>query len=217
MLIEYFGHSMLRLTLAHGATLVTDPYWELYDYPKRRLSADFCTISHHHYDHDGIQALCGTSLAMDTEGVFTPKPGLTITGIPTFHDEAAGAKRGNNLVFLIEGDGLRIVHLGDLGHILTPKQVEAIGVPDVLFVPVGGHYTIDAATALQVIAQLQPRVALPIHYHTQASGGLDIAPLASFLALLPTAPPPPMPMVRLTLQDISQRPPILVMATPEGL
>lgn len=216
MIIEYYGHSMFCLTLADGVKIIMDPYGAVGTYPKRTLSADICTVSHHHFDHDAVETSEGSPVIIETEGVHTPKDGIRITGIPTFHDETNGSKRGSNLIFVIEADGLKIVHLGDLGHLLSNTQVAAIGKPDILMLPVGGYYTIDASTALQVMKQLQPAVTIPMHYQTSASMDMPITPVADFLQLLPISPEP-MKLCRITPEDIAERPAVLWMTTPEGL
>ncbi len=216
MIVEYFGHDLFRLTLADGTLLVADPYGSFHQYPRRRLRADVCTVSHDHHDHNAVDSLEGSPIILRTAGMHLPRPGLTITGVPTFHDEVHGQKRGPNLAFLIEAEGLRLVHLGDLGHVLTEAQAEILFAPDVLLLPVGGTYTIDAPTARTVMDQLRPKVTIPMHYQTQADLDMPIAPVADFLALL-RADPVPMPLLRITEQDISQRPGLLLMTTPEGL
>lgn len=216
MIIRYYGHALFSLSLESGKEIVMDPYGALYGYPSRTLPADVCTISHHHFDHDGVSMLTGTPVLIDTQGVHHPLPDVVITGIPSFHDEAGGAKRGQNLIFVVEAEGLRIAHLGDLGHPLDDAQLAAVGTPDILMVPVGGHYTIDAATALQLIRAVSPRVAIPMHYRTKASGAdVPIAPVADFLKLAKVSPEP-MRLLRVTAGDVGERPPILLMTDDAG-
>ncbi len=215
MILRYYGHDFFTLTLAEGAVIATDPYSGLYDYPERAVPADICTISHAHYDHNSVQILQGHPTLIDTAGVHQPKAGIRITGIPSHHDDCAGQKRGPNLIFVIETDGLRLVHLGDLGHPLTPSQISAIGKPDLLFLPVGGYYTIDAQTALDVMQSLRPTVTIPMHYQTSACLSMPIAPVSAFLSLAGVSPKP-LSLCRITAEDLSQRPPLLLMTTPEG-
>lgn len=216
MILEYLGHSSFKLTLADGAVLVMDPYGSFYQYPLRRLKADICTVSHHHGDHDAVSSLEGNPLVLDTAGVHLPKDGITVQGIPTFHDEVQGKKRGSNLIFLIEAEGLRLAHLGDLGHRLAPEQMAPLQNLDLLLLPVGGYYTIDASTAAAVMQDLAPKVTIPMHYKTKADPDMPIAPVSDFLALVGVSPEP-MALLRVTAQDISQRPAVLLMTTPEGL
>lgn len=216
MILEYMGHSCFKLTLADGTTIVMDPYGTFYNYPKRSLQADICTISHHHHDHEGISLLTGDPIIVDSAGTHIPKAGVIIQGIPTYHDELKGQKRGSNLAFLIEADDLRIAHLGDLGHRLNPDQTAALQDLDLLLIPVGGFYTIDAPTAIGIMEDLSPKVTIPMHYKTKAAPDMPITPVGDFLDLLRVSPEP-MALIRITAQDISQRPSVVLMTTPEGL
>ena len=216
MILEYLGHACFQLTLTDGTIIVMDPYGSFYSYPLRSLRADICTVSHHHHDHDAVSSLTGNPVVLDSPGSHMPKAGIIIRGIPTYHDDVQGQKRGGNLVFLIEAEGLRIAHLGDLGHRLNPGQASALQDLDLLLIPVGGYYTIDAATAVNVMEDLAPRVTIPMHYRTQAAPDMPIAPVSGFLNLLEVSPEP-MPLLRITAQDISQRPSVVLMTTPEGL
>ncbi len=168
MKIRWLGHSCFLLTGDSGATLLTDPY-DTDAYPGTLLyapldeSPDVVTSSHGHADHANIEAIGGTP-----EIVRTPAPreaaGFSIRGVDSFHDTQAGAMRGDNIIFIIRTDGITVCHLGDLGHELTPGQVREIGVVDVLLIPVGGTFTIDAATATRIWQQLAPPLAIPMHY-----------------------------------------------------
>ncbi len=216
MIIEYYGHDLFTLTLESGAVIATDPYSGLYQYPERSLRADVCTVTHHHYDHDSVQILQGSPVILDSPGPHRPLGGVTVTGFPCFHDEVEGKKRGENLIFVIEAEDLRVAHLGDLGHPLSADQVRALGPLDVLFLPVGGYYTIDAPTAFALMQALRPTVTIPMHYRTRFNPDMPIQPLAPFLALCGVSPEP-MALCRITAEDISERPGVLVMTTAEGL
>src|SRR5665648_772517 len=149
MKIKWLGHSCFLLTAASGTTLLTDPYdtaayrdtllYRSLDEPPG-ISPDVVTISHGHADHGNVEALSGTP-----EIVRTPRPrqaaGFSIRGIECFHDVEHGALRGENIIFLVEADGLTVCHLGDLGHELEPAQIEDIGAVDLLLIPVGGTFT----------------------------------------------------------------------------
>ena len=151
MLLEYWGHSFFTVTTEKGTVVAFDPYGEFYDYPKRRIAANVCVVSHHHHDHDGVSSLTGEYKLIDTAGKVQPAPDVRLTGIPCCHDHHGGAHRGQNLMFVLESEGLRIAHLGDLGHIPTPAQVRELGRLDVLLLPVGGFYTIAAAEAASMV------------------------------------------------------------------
>ena len=167
MKMQWYGHSCFLLTSSDGVRILTDPCAPTTGYRLENIEADDVTSSHAHYDHNFFAAAAGSPEAISTPGEHTVR-GVTITGIPTFHDDAGGKERGPNIVYAIEMDGLRIVHLGDLGHQPDAAACAAIGAPDVLLVPVGGTYTLDAAGACAVVALLKPRIVIPMHYQTAA-------------------------------------------------
>ena len=168
MRIKWYGHSCFLLSTDGGTRVLTDPCAPETGYRLADIEADVVTCSHGHYDHNYVAAVRGAPQVVDTAGGHVlGAGGGSITGVPTWHDGDGGAKRGANLVFILEVDGLRVVHLGDLGHVPDAAQAAAIGRPDVLFLPVGGTYTIDAAGAAQTAALLRPRRIVPMHYRTE--------------------------------------------------
>lgn len=209
MIIRHQGHAFFTLELANGTAIAMDPYDELYQYPKRKVKADVVTMSHHHYDHDGTGAIVTAFTAVDTIGVHKLS-GCTITGVPTCHDHHQGAHRGSNTFFVVEAEGLRVGHAGDLGHVLSPEQIRSVGKLDILLLPVGGKYTIDAKEAVQVWKQLAPTVCIPMHYRTQYNEEMPVAPVEDFLQKSEAAYMS-MPVFRATAGDMDQRPPIVVL------
>ncbi len=177
MRVRWFGHACF-LCEGGGVRLVTDPFSREVGYPLPEVAADVVTVSHDHYDHNNVAAVRGNPVVVREPGERVVK-GIPIKGVEVFHDKERGAKRGKNIVFVWEMEGLRLCHLGDLGHVLAPEAVAAIGKVDVLFVPVGGVYTIDAQEAKEVVAQLQPRVVVPMHYRTPALS-FALQPLEEF-------------------------------------
>lgn len=153
------------MTSSDGIKIMTDPFDESVGYPIPSAEADIVTVSHNHFDHNYLKAVIGSYTLFNSGGRHDAH-GIRITGIPTFHDDQAGAKRGSNIVFIYEIDGLRICHCGDLGHILTSGQVELAGKVDILLVPVGGNFTINAQQAVEVMEQLNPKVSIPMHFKT---------------------------------------------------
>ncbi len=167
MLFEHIGHAEFLIETESGVRIVTDPYDAGCGYPVRQISADVALVSHHHHDHDAVENLKGTPRIIEKAGLYTPETDVKVTAVSGFHDDANGSKRGETLLFLIETEGLRIVHLGDLGCMLNREQQAILGRPDILMIPVGGFYTIDAYQAKETAEQLGARIILPMHYRTQ--------------------------------------------------
>lgn len=166
MRIEWLGHACFLLTGRDGLRLVTDPFNEQVGYPVPRTKADIVTVSHDHFDHNATQFIGGSPVIVRGTGDQNVK-GISIKGIPTFHDKSQGRERGPNTVYKIALDGITVCHLGDLGHTLTEDQLKTLGRVDVLLLPVGGTYTIDPQEAAEVVRQVNPVVAIPMHYKTR--------------------------------------------------
>lgn len=165
MKIQWLGHACFLITFSNGRTLMTDPFDPKVGYPQPGFSADMVTVSHQHFDHNAVNLIPGKPSVVQKEGRHSFE-GITITGIPSFHDSSKGSQRGRNIIFIVDAEDLKVCHLGDLGHILEKEQLEQIGVVDVLLIPVGGYYTIGAGEALQVVEQLRPKYVVPMHYKT---------------------------------------------------
>lgn len=167
MFINWHGQSCFKL-VGDKTTVITDPFTNEYGLKVPRLAGDIVTISHDHGDHNNAQAVKGltqdTPFVIDSPGEYEYK-GVFIYGIPSFHDDNQGASRGHNIIYRIEIDGISISHLGDLGHVLENGQIEKLEGTDILLVPVGGNFTIDAKQATKIISELEPRVVIPMHYH----------------------------------------------------
>jgi L-ascorbate metabolism protein UlaG (beta-lactamase superfamily) len=186
MRIKWHGHSCFEIS--GNAAVLTDPHdGASIGLAPPKASPDVVTVSHEHYDHNAVGAVDGTPEIVRGAGMRSVR-GVDILGVETCHDEQGGAKRGKNTVFAVTMSGMRVVHLGDLGHPPTEAQAREIGWPDVLLVPVGGVYTVDAAGALETVARLRPKVAVPMHYRV---GGLKlgIAPLSEFTKKLTKVTP----------------------------
>ncbi|MFC2022544.1 MBL fold metallo-hydrolase [Chloroflexota bacterium] len=164
MRIRYLGHSCFLITSDNGVSIITDPYHTEDDlaYGEITEAADIVTVSHDHYDHNNVAAVRGNPQVVRAT---TRVKGIEFTGTPSYHDDADGRRRGGNTIFCFEVDGIRLCHLGDLGHCLSVVQVAELGKVDVLFIPVGGYFTIDAATATGVCNQLQPGLIIPMHWN----------------------------------------------------
>lgn len=171
--LRWFGQSMFLMTSPGGTTLALDPFNDIGYQMPAPLGAGLTTITHEHHDHDngplgGADVVRG--LTRDGWNDVDRTIGdVRVRSVRSYHDDSQGSKRGRNTIFVYETGGLRIVHLGDLGHQLDDSHVRQIGGPvDVLMVPVGGVFTIDAAGATQVVARLQPKLVFPMHYKTPA-------------------------------------------------
>ncbi len=187
MKITYRGHA--TFVLESGQTiLLIDPFDEQVGYPMDRVPAGFVLVSHEHGDHNNVALAEGRPRVIRglVEGkwrtVKETVDGIAISSIPTYHDDTKGTQRGRNTVFIVDAEGLRVVHLGDLGHPLDDEAVKTIGRPDVLMVPVGGHFTVEAAQAHAVVARLHPRIVIPMHYKTEVNAGWPIATIDPFLS-----------------------------------
>ncbi|MCL4514623.1 MAG: MBL fold metallo-hydrolase [Firmicutes bacterium] len=188
--ITYFGHSCFLLKWPAGPAVMTDPFDASVGYPPPDKPAEIVTCSHEHHDHNAVNRVNGhpedlhglTSGGKEWATVRETVQGLGIYTVPTYHDADGGQKRGKNAAFVFESGNLRVAHLGDLGHALTPGQVAALGRLDILLIPVGGFFTIDARTAWDVVARLNPAVVIPMHYKTEVNADWPIADLQPFVA-----------------------------------
>lgn len=167
MRIKWLGHACFKITFDNGVRILTDPFDDNVGYQIPAVETDIVTLSHNHYDHNFVDCVKGKFEVINKVGNFYLKD-ISITGVHTYHDEVHGAKRGDNIVYIFEYDGVRLCHLGDLGHILTPSQIGMIDRVDVLLIPVGGVYTINSEEAIQVTNQLKPSIIIPMHYKTPA-------------------------------------------------
>lgn len=184
MKINYFGHSCFKITAKNGVSILTDPYTKVgYELPKG-LTATAVTTSHAHFDHNYLSAVDCEVVVKDTGVCFVKD--VKITGIHSWHDEKNGALRGDNVIFKFEADGISVCHLGDLGESVSPDLLKKIGEVDVLLIPVGGTYTIDAEQAKEYITQIAPKVVIPMHFKP-LDGKLDISPLSAFVKFFPAS------------------------------
>ncbi len=176
--INWLGHSCFRIR-GRQTTIITDPYSPDYGYSLGKPTARIVTVSHQHPGHSYTQGVSGEFRPVRGPGEYEIS-GVLIVGIATFHDSERGATKGENTVYLMDVDEVSICHIGDLGHVLTADHLEQIENVDVLLVPVGGVSTISAATATELVRQLEPKVVIPMHYRTEV---LDrgLAPVDEFL------------------------------------
>ncbi len=174
MKLTWYGHSCFLLETGDGS-VVFDPY-EPGSVPGSdlpALTADAVLCSHDHSDHNYA---AGVTLTRRT-------PSFTVEILDCFHDEARGSLRGTNKIHVVNADGLRIAHLGDLGHMLSDEQFAKLGKIDVLLIPVGGYFTIDATAARKIADRIQPAVVIPMHYRGEGYGYEVIDTVLPFLSL----------------------------------
>lgn len=184
MKIKWYGHSAFYLATDGGARIIIDPYESqafggAIAYGSITDEADLVLTSHEHDDHSYTKDLKGKFVHIKEKGTYEEK-GVKIRAIETFHDTSRGQERGKNLIFLITADDITIAHLGDLGHILEDATLQRIGKIDILLLPVGGFYTIDAKEATRVMGDLKPSLTIPMHYKTKKCG-LPIGAVDEFI------------------------------------
>ncbi len=168
MQIVWHGHSCFTIITSKNkndqVNIVTDPFDKETGLRLPKLEADILLVSHQHHDHNNVKAVSGNPFVIDSPGEYEIKD-VFVRGIPSWHDEKEGKERGKNVIYFIEAEDLRICHLGDIGQKdLSSDQLEKIGEIDILMIPVGGTYTIDAKTAMKMMLQIEPKIAIPMHY-----------------------------------------------------
>lgn len=185
MKIRYIGHACFLLTTADGTRIITDPYEHgsfdgAVKYRPVEEEADIVCVSHDHADHNHVAGISGDPAVVREAGTRTLE-GVRILGVSTYHDTSGGSERGTNTIFRLETDGLALCHLGDLGHTLDDATAQQLRPVHVLFVPVGGFFTIGGSEADALVDALMPELVIPMHFKTE---GVDfpIAPVDGFLA-----------------------------------
>ena len=201
MEIVWLGHSCFRLK-GRDVTIITDPHDRTSGYTLGKVTADVVTVSHRAPDHSNVKAIGGNPRVVDGPGEYEIG-GVFITGLATRRDGSKGRDSERNTAYQIEIDDLTICHLGDLGHILTPEQVELMSNADVLLIPVGGNNTINAGQAAEVVSQIEPRIVVPMHYKTEVST-LDLDPVGKFLREMGVKDPTPQPKLTVTRGNLPE-------------
>ncbi|MGM0509922.1 MAG: MBL fold metallo-hydrolase [Thermoplasmatota archaeon] len=179
MRIRWHGHACFEIE--DEKVIVTDPHdGKSIGIRPPQVTGDIILVSHDHFDHNAVR------LVEKEDSEIVKEPGefsfdeTTVKGIMTYHDRHEGEKRGENVVYRFESDGISFCHLGDLGHMLSEEDIEAIQPVDFLFIPIGGTFTIGPEEAVEVIKKVNPCIAVPMHFKI---GGLslDIKNAAPFL------------------------------------
>ncbi|WP_165973987.1 MBL fold metallo-hydrolase [Marinitoga lauensis] len=182
MKIRWFGHSCFGIEYLN-VKILTDPFNETVGYPLPDYQPDIITESHQHFDHNAHHLIKGNYILINTPGNHLSK-GIKITGFKTYHDRVKGHERGENIIFKFRfSDGLTIAHFGDLGHILDKKMIEELKDINIIMIPVGGYYTIDANEAKKIIDIINPEIVIPMHFKTKYVN-FPISPVENFIKLM---------------------------------
>ena len=179
MKIRYLGHSCFLLTESTGTRILTDPYGDV-GFKLPRVEADVVSVSHGHYDHNNVKGVGGKPIVLDKEGQYEVG-GVEIIAVKSYHDNANGEERGENLIFKFRLDGIEVCHLGDLGEECSSSLIEMLLPVHVLLIPVGGKYTIDAEQAKEYVDRIMPSIVIPMHYKSKGLS-LDIDKPDAFLS-----------------------------------
>lgn len=168
--VRWHGHSCFEIT--NDIKIVTDPHdGRSIGIPTPHVAGDIILVSHDHYDHNSVKTVEKENSKIITDERKRNISDVEIKGIPSFHDASHGEKRGKNIIFKFRLDDISFCHLGDLGHVLDDESIEKIGDVDILFIPVGGNFTIDADQAWSIAEKIKPKIVVPMHYKI---GGLSI-------------------------------------------
>lgn len=205
MIINWFGQACFKIQ-GEKSIIVTDPFDKSIGLKIPRLSADIVTVSHDHYDHNNIKGVKGIAIPepfIITESGEYEIKNTFVYGISSYHDNQEGKIRGENIIYRIEMEGITLAHLGDLGHLLTNGQVEKLEGVDILMIPIGGIYTINAKQAGEVISQLEPRIVIPMHYKIKGLK-VNIDSLDKFCKEIGVCPTETITKFKVTKKDLSQ-------------
>ncbi len=212
MQIIWRGQSCFQITSSQGknsqVNIVIDPFDETIGLRVSKLEADILLITHSHHDHNNVRAV-SPSAGSGQAPVLVSGPGeyeikeVFIQGIPSFHDSSLGKERGQNTIYTIEAEEIRLCHLGDFGQKeLTSEQIEKIGQVDILMIPIGGIYTISAKEAVKMMSQIEPSIIIPMHYQIPKLR-LKLDGLDKFLKVMGVKKIEPLAKLSIKKKDIS--------------
>ncbi len=210
--IKYLGHASF-LVKSKDAKLVTDPYDASIGMKFPKTEADIVTVSHKHPDHNFVAGVTADPLVIDMPGEFEKK-GMRIFGFQSYHDKKNGAERGENILYKIETENISVLHCGDLGLVPDDAFLELIGDVDILMVPVGGFYTINAEEAAALIAKIEPSIVIPMHYNHEKLNQktfANVQPLSEFLKKMGAETIAPIPKLSVKKEDLQDEMKIVVM------
>ena len=217
MQIFWKGHSFFQILANIGkgnqVKIVIDPFSEEIGLKLPKMEADILLISHSHHDHNNKKAISGNPFLIEGPGEYEVK-GVYVEGVHSWHDQKEGQERGENTIYTIEAEEMKICHLGDLGEKkLTDEQLEKIGDVDVLMVPVGGVFTISAKEAISIMAQIEPKITIPMHYSIPKLK-IKLDGLEKFLKPLGIKKIEPLPKLLIKKRDLSPEEARIVILEP---
>lgn len=219
MIIQYYGHSCFKVTTkpAGRATddvvIFFDPFDKETGLRPPQGQADIIFVSHDHHDHNNVSALKGDSIILDAPGEYAVK-GINVVGLDSFHDNASGMENGHSTIFIVEAEDLKICHLGDLGCDLSDKQLEEVYGADVLFIPVGGKYTIDGKKAAELVRKIEPIMVIPMHYKMPGST-IDLADEKVFCSNMGNCPKEKVAKLNIKKRDLENKSTETILMTNE--
>jgi L-ascorbate metabolism protein UlaG (beta-lactamase superfamily) len=179
MTINWYGQSCFRVE-SKGVSLIFDPFSKEIGLRAPRLNDNIFLVTHEHYDHNNVKDVPADSFVVRGPGEYE-KAGVYMEGISSYHDNSQGTERGLNTIYIVKMEDMRLCHMGDFGQAkLTDEQLEAIGDVDVLFIPVGGKYTINSSEAADIVREIEPKIVIPMHYKIPGLN-VDIEGLQKFL------------------------------------
>jgi L-ascorbate metabolism protein UlaG (beta-lactamase superfamily) len=182
--IRWHGHSCFEIS--NQCTLVTDPHdGKSIGIPTPLVKADIVLVSHDHFDHNSTKTVSYNKTIVITEKRKRTIHDITLRGMQTYHDTCCGEKRGKNNIYIFSIDNMTFAHFGDLGHMLDDKQIQSLGLVDIVMIPVGGTYTLDGEAAWELLKKIQPRIIIPMHYKIEGLS-LPLAPVDDFLSCIDT-------------------------------
>lgn len=217
MTILWHGHACFQITAApqknSPVKIVIDPYSEEIGLRLPKLEADIVLTTHNHYDHNNVQQVAANPFVIEGPGEYEIK-GVFVQGIHSWHDEKGGTERGSNTIYTIEAEELRLCHMGDFGQKeLTSEQLEKIGDVDILMIPVGGVYTVDAPGALKVMSQIEPKITIPMHYALPKLK-VRLHDVEKFLKAVGVKRLEPLPKLSLKKKDVSEEEAKIIVLNP---
>lgn len=220
MQIQYYGHSCFKITTkpagraTEDITVFFDPFDKSVGLRPPQGQADIVFVSHDHHDHNNVAALKGDPLVLDTPGEYAAK-GINVVGIDSFHDNVLGEKKGHSTIFILEAEDLKICHLGDLGCDLSDKQLEEVYGVDVLFIPIGGKYTLDGKKAAEIVHKIEPLLVIPMHYKMLGSV-IDLDDEKNFCAAIGNCPKEKIAKLSVKKKDLEGKSAEIILMTNEN-